>query len=72
MRHPNLKQAVTTIAAALALVALAAPAADARKPAVEPSQPPPADLFLPPITPQPIDPMEPIDPIYCICLPPMD
>ena len=62
MLRSKLKQTVAMTVAGLALLALAAPAADARKPATDPSQAPDADLVLP------IMPIEP--PFMCICLPP--
>ena len=64
MLNSKLRQAVATTVAALALLALAAPAAGAREPVAEPVQPPPADLIWP------IGPVASIDP--CICLPPPD
>ena len=63
MLHSKLKQAVATALATLALLAVAAPAAEARKP-VAGNQPPPTDLILP------ILPGEPFIP--CVCLPPVD
>jgi hypothetical protein len=62
MFHSKLRQAVTTTVAALAVLALAAPAAEARKPLE-----PPADLIV-----QPIKPYQEIGPIPCVCLPPVD
>jgi hypothetical protein len=59
MFHSKLRQVLATIVAALALLALVAPAAEARKPV---EQPPPADLIV-----QPIWPIKPIE--DCICLP---
>jgi hypothetical protein len=64
MRHsPKLTEAVATSAAALALLAFAAPAVAAPKPVVS-SEPPPANWIV-----MPIDPIT-WEPIYpCVCLP---
>ena len=63
MRHSTLERAVALFAATLALLALAVPAAEARKPAAKM----PADLIAP------VYPVYPVYPIYpCICLPPAE
>jgi hypothetical protein len=61
MSHPNLRQAVATTGAALVLLALAAPAAEAGKPVKDPLEPSSVDLIVP---------VKSIETIYpCICLP---
>ena len=67
MVHSKLRQAVAMTVAALALLGLAAPAAQARKPVVQPPEAPPAEMILLPIKPIAEVPLMP-----CICLPPID
>ena len=67
MLQSTLKRAVAMTLAALALLAVAAPAADARK-SVAVNEPPADDLILLPV--KPVFPIDLITP--CICLPPVD